>query len=139
MPIVNVSSKKVIEAFTEPAMLKNWWGVERCFIEKRSGGIYTLLWDISAKGFGYVSTGIVKSYSPGSTLEIEKFIYMNPDKSILGPMELLIKAEENDGDTELYLCQSGYQKGGDWHWYYEAVKEAWPLTLKKLKGFLETE
>ena len=64
-------------------------------------------------------------------------VYLNPEREILGPMTLTIQAEKNYGDTQVYLCQDGYQYGGDWDWYYEAVKEAWPELMEKLKTYLE--
>lgn len=33
--------------------------------------------------------------------------------------------------------QGNYQSGGDWDWYHDAVKLAWPAALEKLKNFLE--
>jgi hypothetical protein len=81
----------VIEAFTDPVMLSAWWDVERTLIEKRICGLYTLAWDITDKGFGFVSTGIIKNYIPGSVLEIDNFIYLNPGISILGPTRMAIR------------------------------------------------
>ena len=54
-----------------------------------------------------------------------------------GPMKLELFAAENDQGTNLRLKQSGYQHGGDWDWYYEAVKAAWPVALELLKKYLE--
>ena len=118
-------------------MLCTWWDVERTLIEKRIGGPYTLAWNITDKGFGFVSTGIIKNYIPDSVLEVENFIYLNPGISILGPMTLIVRAKEKNNGTELYLCQDGYQTGHDWDWYYEAVQQAWPVVANKLKRFLE--
>ncbi len=136
---INVTSDRVIAAFTNPEMLKGWWGVERSLIELKPGGNYTLAWDITEKGFGYVSSGIVKEYIPVQLLEIEKFVYLNPDKAILGPMKLMIKASENNGISDVYICQDGYQTGGDWDWYYDAVKNAWPQAAEILKNYLEKD
>jgi hypothetical protein len=52
-------------------------------------------------------------------------------------MSLTVRAEQNKGETEVYLCQDGYGEGGDWDWYYEAVKYAWSEVLKTLKEYLE--
>jgi hypothetical protein len=85
-------------------MLRTWWDVERTLIEKRVGGSYTLVWNITDKGFGFVSTGIIKNYIPGSVLEIDNFIYLNPGISILGPMKLTVHTKEKGSGAELYLC-----------------------------------
>ena len=134
---IHTSPEKVITAFTDPDMLKEWWFVEKTLIEKKSGGLYTLAWNVTEKGFGYVSTGIIKSYLKDKELIIEKIVYLNPDKPILGPMTLSIKTQEKEGMTEVYLCQDGYQTGKDWDWYYEAVKQAWPDVMNTFKKYLE--
>jgi len=134
---IKTTPANVIRAFTDINMLRDWWSVERALIETRSGGVYTLAWNISDKGFGYISSGTIKRYQPENLLEIENFVYLNPERSILGPMTLTVKTTEKEGGTELYLCQDGYQEGTDWDWYYEAVKKAWPAVLLTLKGYLE--
>jgi Activator of Hsp90 ATPase homolog 1-like protein len=137
--IVEIHTKpsRVIEAFTNDDMLRAWWDVERTLIEKRIGGAYTLAWNITDKGFGFVSSGIIKNYIRDSVLEVDNFIYLNPGISILGPMKLIVHAKEKGKGAELYVCQDGYKAGGDWDWYYQAVKHAWPEVLNKLKGYLE--
>jgi uncharacterized protein YndB with AHSA1/START domain len=71
---IRTSPEKVIAAFTNPDMLKEWWFVEKTLIEKKSGGLYTLTWNVTDKGFGYVSTGIIKSYITDKELVIENFL-----------------------------------------------------------------
>ncbi|TRX60608.1 SRPBCC domain-containing protein [Fulvivirga sp. M361] len=134
---IHTSPERVISAFTEPGMLRDWWGVERTLIDKKVGGIYMLTWNVSDKGFGYVSTGIIKAYRSNEELIIENFAYLNPEKSILGPMSLIVKVKQKDSISEVYLCQDGYQSGGDWDWYYEAVRQAWPDMMQVLKKYLE--
>jgi uncharacterized protein YndB with AHSA1/START domain len=135
---INTQPEKIIQAFTDPEMLRGWWGVERALIDKRTGGIYSVAWQITDKGFGYISTGIIKEYQLNSILEIENFAHFNPDKPILGPMTLMIKVlEKSPGVTALYLCQDGYQTGDEWDWYYESVQDAWPKVAKTLKEYLE--
>ena len=134
---IDTSPERIIQAFTDNSMLHEWWDVERALIEKCIGGVYTLAWNITDKGFGYISTGIIKDYEPGSIIEIGHLVYLNPNRSLLGPMTLTIKATVKDGRTELYLRQDGYQNGADWDWYYQAVTHAWPVVVKKLKDYLE--
>lgn len=71
---------------------------ERALVEKRNGGVYTLAWDISDKGFGYVSSGTIKNYEHGKALEITNFVYLNPAH------EITIKTAQKETGTELYLC-----------------------------------
>lgn len=134
---IKTTPANIIRAFTDINMLRIWWGVERALIETRSGGVYTLAWNISDKGFGYISSGTIRRYQPENLLELENFVYLNPERSILGPMSLIVKATRKEGNTELYLRQDGYQEGADWDWYYEAVREAWPTVLLRLKEYLE--
>ena len=118
-------------------MLNGWWGVEKALVEKREGGVYALLWDISESGFRYVATGIIKSYKADAILEIENYTYLNLNMPIMGPMGLIIEAIVKNNQTELTVTQTGYQSGGDWDWYYDAVKQAWPDVLASLKEYLE--
>ena len=134
---INCPGQKIFDAFTEPVLLKGWWGVERCVVEKKQGGNYSLAWGITDKGFQYISTGIITVYIPGKELLVDHFTYFNPEKQILGPTWLGLKIEEEDDISLLQLIQGGYQEGGDWDWYYAAVKDAWPKALVMLKNYLE--
>jgi uncharacterized protein YndB with AHSA1/START domain len=134
---INCPAQKIFDAFTEPEQLKGWWQVERCLVEKKQGGIYALAWDLSDKGFRYISTGFITVYRPGKELLVDHFVYFNPEKKILGPTWLSLKMEEENDITLLQLIQGGYQDGDDWNWFYSAVKEAWPKALQLLKEFLE--
>lgn len=126
-----------IRAFTDFELLKDWWKVDKVFIEKKVGGIYTLSWMVREKeqcpdAFAYVSTGIITSYDPNRFLKIEKMVYLNPDQPILGPMSLSIAVSENEQGCEVQLIQDGYQEGEVWDWYYKAVKTAWPHAFDSL-------
>lgn len=134
---IAVPPEKALGAFTEFDLLKGWWGVERCLVEKRPGGAYALSWGISDKGFQYVSCGVVKSYQAADHLEISDMCYFNPELDILGGMSLLVKVVPHQDGTLLSVCQDGYQTGGDWDWYYDAVKTVWPQALEQMKSFLE--
>ncbi|MEK7226348.1 MAG: SRPBCC domain-containing protein [Bacteroidota bacterium] len=127
----------VFDAFIEPTLLKSWWAVESCLIEKKQGGLYSLAWEASSNGFHYVSTGIITVFIPGRELLIDNFVYFNPEKQILGPTFLSIKLQEDNNSTTLLLIQGGYQYGGDWDWFYDSVNDAWPKVLEVLKKFLE--
>ena len=118
-------------------MLEDWWNVERTLINAREGGLYTLTWNVSEKGIGYVSSGIIKKYNPKGELIITDFVYLNPEKPFLGPMTLTVKATEKDHITDVYICQDGYQYGENWDWYFEAVKEALPIVMQTFKEYLE--
>jgi uncharacterized protein YndB with AHSA1/START domain len=134
---IATTPENVIKAFTDPKMLNEWWGVEKCLIEKKVGGLYAVAWNVSENGMQYVSSGIIKKYDPNKELVIINFVYLNPEKPFLGPMSLTINAKEKNGLADVYLCQDGYQEGGDWDWYYEAVKTAWPNVMKGFKKYLE--
>ena len=136
---INVPPSRVIQAFTDFEMLRGWWSVERALVEKRVGGLYTLAWGISEKGFNYVTSGTIHRYDPNAALEIHNLVYLNPERPIFGPLVLTVSAAPKQSGTELYLCQDGYQDGADWDWYYEAVKAAWPNVLKMLKDYLEKQ
>lgn len=132
--------EKIINVFTELNHLSKWWSVERCFIDLTEGGNYTLTWGVSEKGFQYVSTGTVKKYVPGKILHITNWMYLNPEKPILGPQELIVEVEQISNEISLIkITQKPYpeNKGDDWDWYYEVVKDAWPEVLETLKTYIE--
>jgi uncharacterized protein YndB with AHSA1/START domain len=135
----NVSAEKVILAFTDAELLRGWWGVEKTLIELKPGGVYTLAWAISGQGIKYISTGIIKEYDPYGLMHIEKYSYLNPERSFLGPQELTVKAIANGNGSRVYLTQGLYPENtnADWDWFYEAVVNAWPQVLQSLKKFLE--
>jgi len=135
--VINKNPDVVLKAFTDPVHLKNWWGVERSLIELKKGGLYSLVWQIGDQGMGYVSTGIVGEYIPACQLKVESMVYFNPQRPIFGPMELLVLATPENKSTTLTIVQSGYREGPDWDWYYNAVKDAWPLVAGKIKEYLE--
>ena len=134
---IDTVPERIIQAFTEYDMLHEWWSVERALIQKRRNGIYTLAWNITDRGFGFVSSGTIRKYNARKLLEINNFVYLNPERPILGPMSLTVKAKQKNALTELYLCQDGYLDGDDWDWFYDSVKEAWPVVLNTLKEYLE--
>lgn len=136
---VNCSAINVFNAFIEPSKLKGWWNAERCLVEAKQGGVYSLAWNVSKQGFQYISTGIITVFNPAKELFIDHFVYFNPEKPILGPTYLAIKLDENGSSTRVRLVQGGYQYGGEWDWFYEAVKDAWPKVLQNLKQYLETK
>ncbi len=136
---IHTPPEQVINAFTEPEMLNAWWGVEKSLIQKQAGGLYTLAWQVSEQGMGYISTGIISRYEPARELVIRDLVYLNPAKSFLGPMQLSIQTKERKGVTDVQLCQDGYREGADWNWYYHAVQEAWPQVMQGLKAWLEQE
>jgi hypothetical protein len=135
--IINSKAGKIFDSFIEQNELKSWWGVERSLVEKKQGGVYSLAWGITEKGFQYISTGIITVFKPPHHLLVDHFIYFNPEKQILGPTYLDIRINETNEGSRLVLVQGGYQTGGDWNWFHEAVKQAWPVALESLKKHLE--
>ena len=128
----------VLSAFTNPEYLRDWWGVERSLIDLKKGGLYSLVWGITDGAMGFVTTGIVTDYLPCCQLKIENMVYFNPQRPIFGPMELMILTTPERVGTTLTVVQSGYQAGSDWDWYYNVVKEAWPVVTTKIKHYLES-
>ena len=66
----------------------------------------------------YISTDTNKTFEPRGLLEIENFLYVNPEKPIFGPMSVKIHARLNGKQTSVYLCQDGFQEGVDWDWHF---------------------
>lgn len=135
--IINKPPAVVLAAFTEQQHLHNWWHVSKSLIELRKGGLYSLTWQTGDTALSFVSSGTVGEYLPACQLRIDNLIYINPGRSILGPMQLLIMTTPEKGKTVLNIIQSGYQHGMDWDWYYEAVKKAWPAVIVQIRDYLE--
>lgn len=136
--VIACSPEVILDAFTDQTHLQHWWGVSRSLIELKPGGLWTLAWDRDAQVMQYVSTGVIVQFIPGEYLKIDHLAYLNPAYMVLGPMELEIKVLKVDTtQAKINLIQSGYQYGGDWDGYYEAVQAAWPQALEGLKRYLE--
>lgn len=134
---IQAAPHRVIRALLDQNMLQAWWGVERSLIEPRPGGVYTLAWQVSTAGFGYVTSGIIAALKEDRKLMLENLVYLNPERPILGPMRLSFIAMEQAGQTQLTILQDGYLEGPDWDWYYQAVLKAWPVAAQHLKAYLE--
>lgn len=136
---ITASPQKVIEAFTNEQMLKNWWGVEKSFIDLKPGGIYTLAWFVTGNGMKYISTGVIKEYMPGKKLLVGDYMYLSTERPFLGPLNLMVEASATDSGAILHLQQGPYppNQGEHWDWYFEVVNEAWPKVLVTLKQYLE--
>lgn len=138
--VIAVAPQQAIRAFTDEKMLREWWGVERCLVEPRVGGLYTLLWGVSDQGIRYVSTGVIKNYEPGSLLEVGDYLYLNAERPPLGPLELKVSAEPAPGGCILTISQGPYPegRGEHWDWYFDAVHAAWPQVIQGIKTYLES-
>lgn len=135
---IKASPERILEAFLNQPDLNGWWGVERSLVDKKPGGLYTLAWGVTEYGSKYVSSGIIKKYEPHEQLLIGDFVYINPEKPILGPLELNVRVELIDTNiSRVHVKQGEYPYGGDWDWYYEAVVVGWPSALELLKKYLE--
>lgn len=133
---ISVNPEQVISSFLDQNMLKVWWEVKRSFISPQPNGPYILSWSITTGGFGFVTTAIIDKIDAMS-FQLSNMMYLNPEISILGPMSLEVVATPTPNGSQVYICQSGYQEGGDWDWYYEAVTNAWPIAANSLKRYLE--
>lgn len=137
--IISMPPQEVLEAFTKQEHLAAWWGVGKSLIDLRNGGPYTLVWQTGEGCIDYVSMGVIAEYLPACQLKIEKLVYINPSRPVLGPMELLILTTPlEDNTTELTVIQAGYQEGPDWDWLYDAVDKAWPEVLKQIRTYLHS-
>jgi uncharacterized protein YndB with AHSA1/START domain len=137
---IHVSPGSVIDAFTNPKSLAIWWGVEQSFIELKPNGVYSLGWGVSDDGVKYLSYGIIREYNPNKLLHIDKYMYYNPERYFLGPLSLVVRAEPTNTGSHVHLKQGPYpeNRGADWDWYYDVVKDAWPSVLITLKSYLES-
>lgn len=129
--------RQIIRAFTDSEVLKDWWEVERSLIDLYVGQPYILVWLIGDQGFKHVTSGVIDAYDREGMIRIRDMVYLNPKRTIFGPMSLTVKTGKTYSGTQVYLCQDGFQSGGDWDWYYKSLKKSWPEMMKKLKDYLE--
>jgi uncharacterized protein YndB with AHSA1/START domain len=134
---IHADPRRVLDAFLELDQLKQWWGASDGLIDARKGGLWTLGWKEATGGYKYVVSGVIKSLVPEQRLRIDPFVYMNAERSILGPMRLSISVLGKEGRTRIRVRQDGYGQGAEWDWYYESVQTGWTEALKNLKRFLE--
>ena len=133
-----LAPEAAIDLFLHPEHLRAWWGVERCLVEPHGGGAYTLVWQITPDGLGYVTSGVVQSIGEES-LQIGTVVYLSPQRPIMGPMSIEVIAQATPSGCRLTVVQDGYREGPDWDWYHEAVDTAWPLVLATLADYAEEQ
>lgn len=128
----------VQSAFLEESALRTWWGVERTLVQPREGGVYVLAWEACDRGYRYLNTGRIAILERGRLLVIEDWIYINPQHRILGPMTLTVETMRTGMDySSLRVVQAGFERGPDWDWYHDAVQDAWPGVLERVRYYVE--
>jgi len=134
---LRADASTILNCLLDLKHLKAWWGVDSCFIEPKDGGLYALTWLRTFEGIKFISTGRIKFYNPRTHLHLEDMLYINSEKPILGPFTINYDIEEKNGYSTLRVRQGGFQKGGEWDWYYQAVLDGWPQALVMLKTYIE--
>ncbi len=134
---IRSSAKEIIDALVDLGKLQEWWGVDRGKIQKKDGGLYTLTWMHSKEGIKFITTGRINIYNFRSHLYLEDLLYLNYERPILGPFSIKYDVETFDKYALLTVTQNGFEKGGDWDWFYNATIEGWGQALAMLKGYLE--
>jgi hypothetical protein len=69
---IKAKAKVILEALLKLEHLKQWWGVDSCFIQPKDGGLYCLTWLRSIDGIKFISTGRIGLYNPRSHLHLEE-------------------------------------------------------------------
>lgn len=134
---IRSNPERILEALLDPEQLKLWWAVDDAFIQKKDGGLYTLVWMKTEAGMKFISTGKIKLFNFRSHLELEDMMYLNSEKPIIGPCSIRYDVVAKSNYSMLKVKQSGFKKGKDWNWYYKAVTDGWPQALVFLKKYLE--
>jgi hypothetical protein len=108
-------------------------------VDARAGGVWALAWEESPQGYRHVATSIVTELLPGARLVLDSFLYIHPERPVLGPMRVEILAEGLEMGTLLRVRQDGFGDGDDWDWYYDVVVKGWPVTLEAVKRSVEAK
>jgi len=136
---INAKAPVIIDALVDYKHLKEWWGVDSAFIQKKDGGLYCLTWLRSVDGIKFISTGRINLLNSRSHLHLEDMLYINSERPILGPFTIMFDVEEHENYSMLRVRQNGFEKGNNdnWEWYYKAVTDGWPEALIMLKKYIE--
>ncbi len=135
---IKADAETILSAFVDVDKMKDWWGVDSGFIEKKDGGLYTITWLRSKHGIKFISTGRIKLFDRKSHLSLEDMLYLNSEKPILGPFTITYTVESHRGYSILKVKQTGFKKGEINEWYYHAVLDGWPEALIMVKKYLES-
>lgn len=148
--IFDAPRKLIWKAWTDPEMLKKWWGPKGfttpfCKIDLRVGGVYHNCMR-SPEEKDYWSTGVYREIVP-----LERIVctdsFADKEGNVVPathygvsadfPLEMLITAtfEEIEGKTKLTLRHAGIPSGKD---YYNC-KAGWNESLDKLADYLAKE
>jgi len=134
---IRAEPRRILEAILVAGQLKQWWGASDALVDARKGGLWTLGWKETSGGYKYAVSGVIKSLLPAKRLRIEPLVYLNAERTILGPMRLSVSLREKEGRTRVNIRQDGFGQGTEWDWYYQAVRSGWVDALRNLKQFLE--
>ena len=135
---IRAKSEEIIAALIDSDKLKEWWGIDSAFIEKKDGGLYTTTWMRTTEGIKFISSGRIRLYNRLSHLYLEDMIYINSERQvILGPFTIKYDIEQESDYCILKVKQNNIAKDPDLDWYYKAVMDGWPQALMMLKIYLE--
>lgn len=63
-------------------------------------------------------------------------LYLDPERPILGPMQIEIEAREHGTGSGISVHQTGHGGGENCDWCSQAVVEGWPKALESLPRHL---
>ncbi len=151
---IGAPPSRIIAAFFDPTALAQWWDVAAAIATPRPLGVYALQWKTSETTdellgrYGGVFHGTVMDFQAARAFLVADCYGLPPDGDPIGPMALEVScrpAERKSGPAELVtsttlrVTQQGVEEGNArWVRYYEILGRGWPLSLEKMKAYLET-
>lgn len=137
--VIEAHPKSIIDAFTHPERLNDWWGVSNSRIQLKPGGLYILIWLQTENGIKFLQTSKIALFNPRKKLHLEDVLYIAADKGIFGPFNIKIDVQSIDEEkSEVTIEQTGFEKSDTGSWYYKLMTDSWPQVLLFLKQYLES-
>ena len=135
---INSSAELILQAFIDPVQLKQWWGVQKSYIQPKAGGTYVLIWLHSDEGIKFIQTSKIGLINKRSQLQLEDVLFINSEKGIFGPYSIKIEVQSLSNHSIVTITQNGFEKRMDDDWYFELMSKSWPEVLLFLKQHLES-
>ncbi len=129
---------EVWSAWTDPALLRQWWGVREARVDLRIGGVYDLEFPSQGDAITNGSQGCrILSYVPGRLLS---FTFEAPAHLDLGRDHtwVVVGFESADVGTTASLEHCGFLSGEKWDEAREYFRRAWRRSLHRLQNFWDT-
>lgn len=134
---------RVFDAFFDPALLQQWWQVDRAIVSPRLFGPFAVEWaptpftDPVLGTLGGVFHGTVLDVRRPREVFIGECYWLPPQGAAIGPMALTLTCTPAGDLTRLRVQQTGFDDVPRWRRYYEITNAGLKACLDELRRLLE--